>query len=83
MFVLANVGANPGLAALWEDERQRRRERGEPVDNIAPPGSQGSMAILANVYSKSAYCDRTPCNQIRHGQQCLHNHFQFCIMVLG
>ncbi|XP_069126103.1 uncharacterized protein [Argopecten irradians] len=25
----ANVGTNPGLAALWEDEKQRRRDRGE------------------------------------------------------
>ena len=24
-----NVGANPGLAALWDDERQRRRDAGE------------------------------------------------------
>ena len=26
--ILANMGCNPGLAALWEDERQRRRDAG-------------------------------------------------------
>lgn len=36
----ANIGANPGLAVLWEDERQRRRDRGESED-ITPPDSQG------------------------------------------
>ncbi|KAL4233690.1 DNA polymerase zeta catalytic subunit [Mactra antiquata] len=35
----ANIGTNPGLAALWEDERQRCRERGETTE-IAPPSSQ-------------------------------------------
>ncbi|XP_064595699.1 uncharacterized protein LOC135462216 [Liolophura sinensis] len=35
----ANLGANPGLAALWEDERQRKRDRGE-TSQITPPQSQ-------------------------------------------
>ncbi|XP_033741299.1 uncharacterized protein LOC117328070 [Pecten maximus] len=35
----ANVGTNPGLAALWEDEKQRRRDRGES-SQLAPPDSQ-------------------------------------------
>ncbi|OWF40745.1 DNA polymerase zeta catalytic subunit-like [Mizuhopecten yessoensis] len=35
----ANVGTNPGLAALWEDEKQRRRDRGE-TSQLAPPESQ-------------------------------------------
>ena len=39
---LANAGGNPGLAALWEDERQRRRDRGESTD-IAPSDSQGTF----------------------------------------
>ena len=43
--MIANVGANPGLAALWEDERQRRRDRGETTD-IAPPDSQGEELNL-------------------------------------
>ncbi len=35
-----NVGANPGLAAIWEDERQRQRNRGES-SQLTPPDSQG------------------------------------------
>ena len=42
LCVVDNIGANPGLTALWEDERQRRREQGESTD-IAPPGSQGTL----------------------------------------
>lgn len=37
----ANIGTNPGLAALWEDERQRQRERGED-SQITPPDSPGT-----------------------------------------
>ncbi|XP_053396986.1 uncharacterized protein LOC123552830 [Mercenaria mercenaria] len=40
----ANIGTNPGLAALWEDERQRRQDRGESTD-IAPPESQERVDI--------------------------------------
>jgi len=36
----ANVGGNPGLAALWEDEKQRRRDKGES-SQITPQESQG------------------------------------------
>ncbi|XP_052808091.1 uncharacterized protein LOC128236972 isoform X1 [Mya arenaria] len=39
-----NVGNNPGLAALWEDERQRCRDRGEITD-IAPPESQDRGSV--------------------------------------
>ena len=42
-----SVGSNPGLAALWEDERQRRRERGSDVD-IAPPDSPGKGFVIEN-----------------------------------
>ena len=35
-----NIGGNPGLAALWEDERQRRRERGLDGE-LEPPASPG------------------------------------------
>ncbi|XP_071115137.1 uncharacterized protein [Haliotis cracherodii] len=35
----ANIGANPGLAAIWEDEKQRRRNLGE-TSQIATPESQ-------------------------------------------
>ncbi|CAC5379697.1 REV3L [Mytilus coruscus] len=33
------IGINPGLAALWEDEKQRKRNMGEP-SQITPPDSQ-------------------------------------------
>ncbi|XP_013401408.1 uncharacterized protein LOC106167234 [Lingula anatina] len=39
MEVDANLGANPGLVALWEDEKQRRKEKGD-TSNISPPESQ-------------------------------------------
>lgn len=32
-----NVGTNPGLAAIWEDEQQRRREANESSQITAPP----------------------------------------------
>lgn len=37
------IGSNPGLAALWEDERQRRRLRGDTSQNIEPPQSPGTL----------------------------------------
>ena len=40
--VTDNVGGNPGLAALWEDERQRRRDAGKDVDDLEPPMSPGT-----------------------------------------
>ena len=37
---LASIGHNPGIAAMWEDEKQRRRDRGQP-SQISIPVSQG------------------------------------------
>ncbi|XP_078617508.1 DNA polymerase zeta catalytic subunit-like [Branchiostoma floridae x Branchiostoma japonicum] len=37
--IQAKIGTNPGLAAIWEDEKQRRREMGES-SQIEPPPSQ-------------------------------------------
>ncbi|KAK7493090.1 hypothetical protein BaRGS_00015611 [Batillaria attramentaria] len=37
--VTDNIGGNPGLAALWEDERQRRRDAGQS-SQITPQESQ-------------------------------------------
>ena len=34
------VGGNPGLAALWEDERLRRRQL-HLEENLTPPSSPG------------------------------------------
>ncbi|XP_060083937.1 uncharacterized protein LOC132563202 [Ylistrum balloti] len=44
----ANVGTNPGLAALWEDEKQRRRDRGES-SQLAPPDSQEHQNVEITV----------------------------------
>ena len=38
------VGTNPGLKALWDEEQQRRRDRGEP-DEIEMPSSPGWCRI--------------------------------------
>lgn len=38
------MGTNPGLKALWDDEQQRRRERGEP-EEIEIPNSPGWHSI--------------------------------------
>ncbi|ELU09366.1 hypothetical protein CAPTEDRAFT_106116 [Capitella teleta] len=38
VFFLDNLGGNPGLAALWEDERQRRTQRGDSC-SLTPPDS--------------------------------------------
>ena len=45
------VGGNPGLAALWEDERLRRR-RLSFDEHLTPPGSPGlSTHALKNLLS--------------------------------
>ena len=31
---------NPGLAALWEEEIERRRVKNMDIDNLGPPASQ-------------------------------------------
>lgn len=38
--LLAQIGRNPGLQAIWEDEKQRRREKCES-SQIKTPDSQG------------------------------------------
>ncbi|XP_075718396.1 DNA polymerase zeta catalytic subunit [Rhinoderma darwinii] len=42
----AQIGKNPGLQAIWEDEKQRRREK-QQSSQIAPPDSQerGFLAV--------------------------------------
>jgi hypothetical protein len=45
------LGGNPGLAALWEDERQRRLNRGED-DALTPPESPGMPPPLLDLYMK-------------------------------
>ncbi|KAI8520925.1 DNA polymerase zeta catalytic subunit [Branchiostoma belcheri] len=42
--IQANIGTNPGLAAIWEDEKQRRREAGES-SQIEPPPSQERLDV--------------------------------------
>lgn len=52
LSILANVGTNPGLAALWEDEKQRRRNLGES-SQITPPDSQGNYTPANKVITLS------------------------------
>lgn len=45
-----NIGGNPGLAALWDDEKHRRQDRGMSLD-ISPPSSPG--ITLAYCYRRT------------------------------
>ncbi|XP_015276270.1 PREDICTED: DNA polymerase zeta catalytic subunit-like [Gekko japonicus] len=42
----AQIGRNPGLQAIWEDEKQRRRENKES-SQISPPNSQDRGFVTA------------------------------------
>ena len=42
--IAVNVGTNPGLTAIWEDEQQRRREANESSQTSAPP-TQGQKVV--------------------------------------
>lgn len=44
-FMAVNIGKNPGLAAIWEDEQQRRREANESSQISAPP-TQGQKVVV-------------------------------------
>jgi len=44
--VTGQAGSNPGLQALWEDERQRRLERQLSCD-LEPPPSPGPFRYCA------------------------------------
>ena len=44
-MITGNIGANPGLAALWEDEKQRRRDQGQD-SQLTPLQSQGIVGLL-------------------------------------
>jgi len=41
------IGRNPGLQAIWEDEKQRRREKNQ-VSHIETPESQGEQTHRGN-----------------------------------
>ena len=41
------IGRNPGLQAIWEDEKQRRREKNQP-SQIETPESQGEHIHCGN-----------------------------------
>jgi len=40
LIIAASIGSNPGLVAIWQDERQRRQDENDDSD-ISPPISQG------------------------------------------
>lgn len=57
LCTLAQIGRNPGLQAIWEDEKQRRREKCES-SQIKTPESQGkkkqkAKKILCSYFSES------------------------------
>lgn len=41
------IGRNPGLQAIWEDEKQRRREKNQ-ASQIETPESQGGQIHSGN-----------------------------------
>lgn len=41
------IGRNPGLQAIWEDEKQRRREKNQ-TSQIETPESQGEEILSGN-----------------------------------
>ena len=43
LLLLGESGSNPGLHALWQDERQRRLDRQLPLD-LEPPLSPGIIS---------------------------------------
>jgi len=45
MLTAGQTGSNPGLQALWDDERQRRMEKQLPCD-LEPPSSPGSLSLI-------------------------------------
>ncbi|XP_052020506.1 DNA polymerase zeta catalytic subunit isoform X2 [Apodemus sylvaticus] len=47
----AQIGGNPGLQAIWEDEKQRRRDRNES-SQISQPESQDSRFVPATESEK-------------------------------
>nr|XP_009680867.1 PREDICTED: DNA polymerase zeta catalytic subunit [Struthio camelus australis] len=47
----AQIGRNPGLQAIWEDEKQRRREKSES-SQIKPPDSQDRGFVPATESEK-------------------------------
>lgn len=53
-LIAVNIGSNPGLAAIWEDEQQRRREAKES-SQISAPSSQGQNKTSSNQFLRSNY----------------------------
>jgi DNA polymerase zeta len=46
LILLDELVVNPGLAAIWEDEKQRRREEGR-TSQITPQSSQGRPFVAS------------------------------------
>ncbi|KAK3703103.1 hypothetical protein QZH41_003011 [Actinostola sp. cb2023] len=43
-----SIGTNPGLMAIWKDERQRRKDENDDTA-LSPPLSQGACAVEPNM----------------------------------
>ncbi|KAJ0061296.1 hypothetical protein NL108_014829, partial [Boleophthalmus pectinirostris] len=50
------IGRNPGLQSIWEDERQRRRERNQP-SQLEPPHSQ-DRGLVPSTDSERSFLQR-------------------------
>ncbi|MEQ2193080.1 DNA polymerase zeta catalytic subunit, partial [Xenoophorus captivus] len=50
------IGRNPGLQAIWEDEKQRRREKNQ-ISQIEPPDSQ-DRGVVPSTDSEKTFMKR-------------------------
>lgn len=57
IVVIGGVQMNPGLAALWEEEIERRKLKNINVENIRPPPSQARLKAIPSS-SHSFYKDK-------------------------
>ena len=76
-----NVGTNPGLAAIWEDERQRRQEANESTQ-IAPPQSQGIDSIQVQASHSQLIDSPAICSFELNSPFILMCHFLFLFIYL-
>lgn len=62
------IGRNPGLQAIWEDEKQRRREKNQ-TSQIETPESQGEHIHTGNSLFTTLYYQRHEHSQTWHEAQ--------------
>ena len=57
---IGTLGINPGIKTIWEDEIQRRKNRGES-SVITPPPSQGNILSINALLYTFLCCYRPLC----------------------